>query len=46
MEKYEGIRVYWDGKRMHYQNSKKTLDVPTGYGFPPVPFEGQLWYVL
>jgi hypothetical protein len=45
MEKYDGVRVYWDGKRLHCKNLNISMKVPQQYAFPSTPFEGQLWYV-
>jgi hypothetical protein len=44
MEKYDGVRVFWDGK-LRVQGSKKIIEVPNNIVFPMLPFEGELWYV-
>jgi DNA ligase-1 len=46
MEKFDGIRVYWDGKQLYSQNSKYVLNVPQDCKFPNIPFEGELWYAF
>jgi hypothetical protein len=43
MEKYDGVRVYWDGIRLQIANSKINIDVPENLAFPSFPFEGELW---
>jgi hypothetical protein len=43
MEKYDGIRCYWNGKNLLINGMKMT--VPPKYNFPSIPFEGELWYV-
>jgi hypothetical protein len=43
MEKFDGIRVFWDGKRLQSKKLKFKIDVPSQYNFPTVPFEGELW---
>jgi hypothetical protein len=43
MEKYDGIRVFWDGKQLHSKTSGKILNLPKGHNFPTIPFEGELW---
>ncbi len=45
MEKFDGVRVFWDGKRLHSKSSKTIIDVPQQLEFPSFPFEGELWYV-
>jgi hypothetical protein len=42
MEKIEGVRVFWDGKHLHYPRAKIKINVPSEYNFPSTPFEGQL----
>jgi hypothetical protein len=44
MEKFDGVRVFWDGNRLYEKNSKKTLNVPQHITLPSIPFEGELWY--
>jgi hypothetical protein len=43
MEKYDGLRVFWDRKALYY--NKKRISVPTDKIslFPDIPFEGELW---
>jgi hypothetical protein len=43
MEKYDGVRVYWDGKQLYRSSSKIVIDVPSRYSLPSIPFEGELW---
>jgi hypothetical protein len=43
MEKFDGVRVFWDGKRLYIKNSKIAIDVPSEINFPTIPFEGELW---
>ena len=43
MEKYDGVRVYWDGKQLYRSSSKTVIDVPSRYSLPSIPFEGELW---
>jgi DNA ligase-1 len=45
MEKYDGVRVFWDGKHLLLKNSKTVINVPQDCAFPSVPFEGELWFV-
>jgi hypothetical protein len=42
MEKFDGVRVFWDGKRLYCRSPEIALDVPQSCEFPPSPFEGQL----
>jgi DNA ligase-1 len=44
MEKYDGVRVFWDGSRLMTNTSRVVIDLPTNFGFPSIPFEGELWY--
>jgi hypothetical protein len=44
MEKFDGIRVYWDGKRLYSKQLKTSIDIPQEFKFPSTPFEGELWY--
>jgi hypothetical protein len=44
MEKYDGVRVYWDGKSLYTSYPKQHLQVPNNIAFPTIPFEGELWY--
>jgi hypothetical protein len=44
MEKYDGVRVVWNGKRLTYAKSKIIIDVPPELQLPSIPFEGELWY--
>jgi DNA ligase-1 len=43
MEKFDGVRVFWDGKQLHSKKSRITINVPQGLQFPNFPFEGELW---
>jgi hypothetical protein len=43
MEKYDGARVFWDGKRLHSVNTGTVLELPRDIRFPDIPFEGELW---
>jgi hypothetical protein len=44
MEKFDGVRVFWDGNHLYITNSKVKITVPQGIQFPSIPFEGELWY--
>jgi hypothetical protein len=44
MEKFDGVRVYWDGKRLFSTSSRSLIQVPLNLQFPTTPFEGELWY--
>ena len=46
MEKYDGVRVYWDGSRLHSKHPSVVLDIPKRLNFPNIPFEGELWYFI
>ena len=46
MEKFDGVRVYWDGKRLFSTSSRSLIQVPQDLQFPTTPFEGELWYML
>jgi hypothetical protein len=46
MEKYDGVRVYWDGSRLHSKHPSVVLDIPKRLNFPNIPFEGELWYLI
>jgi hypothetical protein len=43
MEKYDGVRVFWNGKRLISKSSGISLEVPKECNFPATPFEGELW---
>jgi hypothetical protein len=45
MEKYDGVRVYWDGARLRQANgTKNIIDVSKIRDkLPTIPFEGELW---
>jgi hypothetical protein len=43
MEKYDGIRVTWDGTRLLSTWNNQNIDLPTGITFPSNTFEGELW---
>jgi hypothetical protein len=43
MEKFDGVRVYWDGKNLHSKHSTSVIIVPPDCKFPNIPFEGELW---
>jgi hypothetical protein len=45
MEKYDGIRVLWNGSKLQTQD-KKVIQVPSNVTFPPITFEAELWYVV
>jgi hypothetical protein len=47
LEKYDGIRVFWDGATLRCaKNTKISIEVPKELSFPNVPFEGELWYTF
>jgi hypothetical protein len=46
MEKYDGVRVFWDGKRLHTSRGEVSIEVPKECVFPSTPFEGELWYII
>src|SRR4051794_1520512 len=43
-EKMDGIRAYWDGKRLLSRHGNQ-LFVPLGFtkDFPSIPLDGELW---
>ena len=43
-EKLDGIRAYWDGKRL-LSRGGKVIHAPTWFtqGYPPFPIDGELW---
>jgi hypothetical protein len=43
MDKFDGVRVFWDGKRLHSKSSGVKIEVPRSLQFPATPFEGELW---
>jgi DNA ligase-1 len=45
-EKYDGMRLYWDGSQFWTRQGKK-VKVPESVArqLPPVPLDGELWYV-
>jgi hypothetical protein len=43
MEKYDGVRVFWDGQLLHCLKSNVIIQVPKELHFPETPFEGELW---
>jgi hypothetical protein len=43
MEKFDGVRVFWDGKRLYSKSAKLVIDVPKECKFPSTMFEGELW---
>jgi hypothetical protein len=43
MEKFDGIRVFWDGKVLRTAKSKQIIVLPKHIDFPASPFEGELW---
>lgn len=43
MEKFDGVRVFWDGKKLYSKNMKVIINIPHNIIFPPIPFEGELW---
>jgi hypothetical protein len=46
MEKFDGTRVYWDGKNLLSQDKAISIPIPKELApFPSVPFEGELWFV-
>jgi hypothetical protein len=45
MEKFDGMRVFWDGRILYSADKKLAIQVPTELGFPSIPFEGELWCV-
>jgi hypothetical protein len=42
MEMVEGIMVLWDGANLFVKSTKKQIEVPKKFNFPPIPFDGQL----
>jgi hypothetical protein len=46
MEKFDGVRMYWDGKHLFAKDSKTKITIPKDCAFPAIPFEGELWYNL
>jgi hypothetical protein len=43
MEMYDGVRVFWDGAKLHSKLTKETIKVPAEFNFPNTMFEGELW---
>jgi DNA ligase-1 len=45
IEKFDGVRVFYDGVGTLYTKHMKPIPVPPFFlqGFPKVPFEGDLW---
>jgi hypothetical protein len=45
MEKFDGVRVFWDGKSLVTSWKRKNVNVPQDIlkTFPKIPFEGELW---
>jgi hypothetical protein len=43
MEKFDGIKVYWDGTTLYSPLLKQKIVVPADCKFPIIPFEGELW---
>ncbi len=45
MEKYDGVRVYWDGMKLCTSHDNRAIQVPPQYTefFPTIPFEAELW---
>lgn len=43
-EKYDGVRTYWDGKRL-WTRGGEAIDAPGWFtaGWPAVPMDGELW---
>ena len=43
-EKYDGIRAWWDGRRLLTRNGN-TISAPQWFvaGLPPLPLDGELW---
>ncbi len=43
-EKYDGVRAYWDGRRL-VSRGGKVFAAPSWFvaGLPPVPLDGELW---
>jgi hypothetical protein len=45
MEKYDGVRVYWDGQTLHANGQKYSKSAYSKLQtFPSIPFDGELWY--
>lgn len=44
-EKFDGIRVYWDGKKLWFRNSGIGVRAPDWFleDLPNVRLEGELW---
>jgi hypothetical protein len=43
MEKYDGVRVFWDGKQLRSKDTRQVINVPQIVEFQTIPFEGELW---
>ena len=43
-EKLDGIRAYWNGKKMYFKDGTE-MHPPPGFvvDFPTVPLDGELW---
>jgi hypothetical protein len=44
MEKFDGVRVFWNGEKLYANTLKMPIDLPQEWKFPDIPFEGELWY--
>jgi hypothetical protein len=45
MEKFDGVRVFWDGKSLKATSGNELIQVPNNVKFPSIPFDGELWFV-
>jgi hypothetical protein len=45
MEKFDGVRVFWDGKGVLFTRNMQTINLPAEIlsKLPQYPFEGELW---
>jgi hypothetical protein len=43
MEKFDGVRVYWNGKALYSKSLNAVIDIPKAISFGTTPFEGELW---
>ena len=43
MEKFDGVRIFWDGSKLHSKHTNVSVQVPKDLNFPSIPFEGELW---
>ena len=45
-EKFDGLRIYWDGESKLYSRLGKQIKAPEFWtsSLPKIPLDGELWY--